>query len=132
MEYAGLKLTHVSCVALSYVFFVLRGVWMLRAPALLQQYWVRTVPHIVDTGLLASAIALVIITQQYPPAATWLTAKLIALVLYIALGMIALKHGKTKSGRITAWITAQLVFVYIVAVALTRSPLPFVRCLQMQ
>ena len=126
MEYAGLKLTHISCVALSYVFFVVRGVWMLRAPTLLHHPWVRTVPHIVDTGLLASAIALVIITQQYPLAAPWLTAKVIALVLYIALGMIALKHGKTKSGRITAWITAQLVFAYIVAVALTRSPLPSV------
>lgn len=126
MDYIGLKLAHVSCVALSYVFFVMRGVWMLRSPALLQQPWVRTVPHIVDTGLLASAIALVIITQQYPLAVPWLTAKLIALVLYIALGMIALRHGKTKSVRITAWITAQLVFAYMVAVALTRSPLPSV------
>ena len=99
---------------------------MFRAPALLQHPWVRTVPHIVDTGLLASAIALVIITQQYPLAAPWLTAKLVALVIYIALGMTALKHGKTKSVRLTAWITAQVVFVYIVAVALTRSPLPSV------
>lgn len=126
MEYGALKLSHVSCVALSYVFFVVRGVWMLRAPALLHHPWVRTVPHIVDTGLLASAIALVIITKQYPLAAPWVTAKIIALVLYVALGMIALKLGETKSIRFTAWITAQVVFAYIVAVALTRSPLPSV------
>ena len=123
MEYGALKLTHVSCAALSYVFFVVRGVWMLLAPAMLHHPWVRTVPHFVDTVLLASAIALVIMTKQYPLAAPWLTAKVIALVLYIALGMIALKHGETKSVRITAWITAQVVFAYIVAVALTRSPL---------
>ena len=99
---------------------------MLRAPALLQRPWVRTVPHFVDTGLLASAIALAIITQQYPLAAPWLTAKVIALMLYIALGMIALRHGKTKSVRVTAWITAQVLFAYIVAVALSRSPLRWV------
>ena len=81
-------------------------------------------PHIVDTLLLASAIALAIMGQQYPLATPWLTAKVIALVFYIALGMLALRHGKTRGVRITAWIAAQAVFGYIVAVALTRNPLP--------
>ena len=124
MDYAGLKLTHITCVVISYMLFVVRGIWMLRGSALLQRRWVRTVPHVVDTTLLASAIALTVITRQYPFASPWLTAKVIALVLYIALGMIALKHGKTKGVRITAWIAAQAVFGYIVAVALTRNPLP--------
>ena len=123
MDYAALKLTHVSCAVISYTLFVVRGIWMLRGSGLLQRQWVRTVPHAVDTLLLASAVAMAVITQQYPLAAPWLTAKVIALVLYIALGMLALKCGRTKSVRITAWIAAQAVFAYIVAVALTRSPL---------
>lgn len=124
MEYAALKLTHISCAAISYTLFFVRGIWMLNGSAMLQQAWVRTVPHIIDTALLASAIALALLTRQYPFATPWLTAKVIALVLYIALGMIALKHGKTRGVRITAWIAAQAVFGYIVAVALTRNPIP--------
>ena len=124
MDYAALKLTHVGCAALSYTLFVTRGIWMLRGSALLRRRWVRTVPHVVDTVLLASAIALAISTRQYPFATPWLTAKVIALVLYIAFGMIALKYGETKRVRIAAWITAQAVFMYIIAVAATRDPLP--------
>jgi uncharacterized membrane protein SirB2 len=72
------------------------------------------------------AIAMAIISGQYPLAETWLTAKVIALVLYIALGTVALRPGRTKSVRITAWIMAQAVFAYIVAAAVTRNPLPWV------
>lgn len=125
MDYAGLKLTHVSCAAISYTLFVVRGIWMMRGSALLQQRWVRTVPHVVDTILLATAIAMAIISRQYPVAQPWLTAKVIALVVYIALGMIALHYGSTKRVRITAWFAAVAVFAYIVAVAVTRNPLPW-------
>jgi uncharacterized membrane protein SirB2 len=124
MDYAALKLTHISCAVISYTLFAVRGIWMLRGSAMMQQALVRTVPHIVDTALLASAIALAVMTRQYPFVAPWLTAKVLALVLYIALGMVALKYGKTTGVRIAAWIAAQAVFGYIVAVALTRSPLP--------
>ena len=126
MDYAGLKLTHVGCAAISYALFVVRGIWMMRGSPLLRQPWVRTVPHVVDTALLASAIAMAIISGQYPLAEPWLTAKVIALVLYIALGTVALRHGRTKAARITAWIVAQAVFAYIVVAAVTRNPLPWV------
>ncbi len=33
MDYLSLKTTHVSCVAISYVLFVARGVWMMRGSA---------------------------------------------------------------------------------------------------
>lgn len=41
----------------------------------------------------------------------------------IGLGMAALRHGPTKGARIAAWVAAQAVFLYIVAVALTRKAL---------
>ena len=55
----------------------------------------------------------------------WLTAKFFALILYIVLGTIALKRGKTRGQRIAAWIAALLVFGYMVAVAVTHDPFPF-------
>jgi len=121
MEYALFKYVHVSCAALSYVGFVTRGVLMMRAAPMLRSPWVRIVPHINDTVLLASAIALAVMSRRYPFVEPWLTAKVIALLVYIGVGTVALRRGRTRRGRVTAWITAQLVFIYIVAVAVTRS-----------
>jgi uncharacterized membrane protein SirB2 len=127
VSYLALKALHVGCVITSYSLFVLRGVWMLRGSALLQRRWVKIVPHVVDTLLLTSAILLALTIRQYPFVASWLTAKVIGLVLYIALGTIALKRGRTLTIRASAWIAAQLVFFYIVAVAVTHTPAPFLR-----
>lgn len=118
------KLIHVSCVALSYSLFVLRGVWMLRDSTMLRRGWVRIAPHVVDTLLLASAILLCLQLRLYPGADPWLTAKVLALVVYIALGTVALRRGRSKRTRLGAWLAAQGAYFYMVAVALTHSPLP--------
>jgi uncharacterized membrane protein SirB2 len=118
------KLIHVSCVALSYSLFVLRGVWMLRDSAMLRRGWVRIVPHVIDTLLLASAILLCLQLRLYPGADPWLTAKVLALGVYIALGTVALRRGRSKRTRLGAWLAAQGVYFYMVAAALTHSPLP--------
>jgi uncharacterized membrane protein SirB2 len=127
VSYLALKALHVGCVIMSYTLFLLRGVWMLRGSALLQRRWVKIVPHVVDTLLLTSAILLALTIRQYPFVSSWLTAKVIGLVIYIALGTIALKRGRTLTIRVWAWIAAQLVFFYIVAVAVTHTPAPFLR-----
>jgi len=76
----------------------------------------------VDTVLLTSAIALVVITQQYPGSQVWLNAKIVALLVYIFLGLIAFRFAHNHATKLTAWVFGQLVFIYIVLVALTRSP----------
>jgi len=103
--------------------FFVRGIWMLRASPLLQRRWVKVVPHVIDTVLLASALTMVVWSGQYPFAQDWLTAKLIALIVYIGLGTVALKRGATKTVRAAAFVGALLVFAYIVKVALTRQVL---------
>lgn len=124
MEYIVIRQVHVACAALSYFGFFLRGVWMMRDSPMLGRRWVRILPHVVDTILLASAIALSVMSLQYPFVQGWLTAKVVALVLYIGLGMLALKPGRARPQRIAAWVAAQLVFGYIVWVALARDPFP--------
>ncbi len=96
---------------------------MLSGSPRLQQTWVKVVPHIIDTVLLASAIALTLRIQQYPFTHDWLTAKVLGLLLYIALGMIALKRGRSRRVRLLAWLAALAVFLYIVAVAVTHHAL---------
>lgn len=122
MSYAVLKLIHVGSVIVSYVLFFLRGVWLMQDAENLRQRWVKILPHIVDTVLLTSAIALAMTIQQNPLDNSWLTAKIAGLLLYIGLGMIAMRFGKTRRTKIIAWIAAQCVFIYIVLVALTKSP----------
>ena len=111
-------------MALSYALFVTRGIWMINGSAMLARRWVKVAPHIIDTIMLVSAIALTMAIHQYPFVNGWLTAKVVALLAYIVLGAIALKRGKTRGVRIGAWLAAQAVFFYIVAVAVTRQPLP--------
>jgi uncharacterized membrane protein SirB2 len=120
-----LKHIHITFVALSFALFFLRGVWMLRDSSLLQQRWVRIAPHMVDSVLLASAIALAWQLGYSPLTHSWLAAKIVALLLYIVIGSIALKRGKTKRIRLVAWLTALSVFFYIVSVAVTHSPAPW-------
>ncbi|MEP6606483.1 MAG: SirB2 family protein, partial [Nitrosospira sp.] len=91
----------------------------------LQQRWVKIMPHMVDTVLLASAIALAIMLHQDPIHNSWLSAKIAGLLLYIGLGMVALRFGRTRKARISALIAAQIVFLYIVLVALTKNPVLF-------
>ena len=121
--YVLAKDVHVTCVLLTFIFFFVRGVWMIAESDLLKRSWARRIPPVIDTCLLASAIVLAILLQQYPFAHAWLTAKVVALCFYIGLGMLALTYGKTKRIRIGSWLAAQLCFFYIVAVALTKNPL---------
>jgi len=114
---------HVSCVILTFIFFFIRGLWMIVDSALLQRKWAKWVPPVIDTTLLASAIVLSVTLHQYPFVHAWLTAKVVALFFYIGLGMLALTYGKTKKIRIINWLAAQLCFIYIVAVAITKTPL---------
>lgn len=123
MDYQSLKHLHMGFAGLSGVFFLLRGAWMLAESPLLQRRWVQTVPHIVDTALLASAVALAVWSAQYPFAQNWLTAKVLALLAYIVLGTIALKRGRTRRIRGAAYVAAMLVFLYIAGVAASKNPL---------
>lgn len=127
MAYSLLKSFHLATIAITLTLFLLRGVWMMADSPRLQARWVRVAPHVNDTLLLASGFSLAILLGQYPLVNGWLTAKLFALILYIVLGTVALKRGRTRRTRIAAWIAALLVFGYIVAVAVTHDPFPFPR-----
>jgi uncharacterized membrane protein SirB2 len=119
-----LKTVHVTAALISISGFVLRCWWMLQESPRLNMRWVKIAPHTVDTILLVSAIMLALRIHQYPLTSTWLTAKVLALLVYIGLGMVALRFGKTQNTRAVAAVLAVLVFTYMVAVAVTRSALP--------
>jgi len=119
---ALIKMIHIGSVITSFLLFFLRGIWLIKDSPNLRQRWVKILPHVIDTILLASAIALAVKIQQNPVNDPWLTAKVMGLLIYIGLGMVTMRFGKTRKVRITAWIAAQCVFLYIVLVALTKNP----------
>ena len=120
--YLLLKTIHASCAVLSGTGFVVRFAWMLRASPRLGARFVRVAPHVIDTALLASAIALAWISGAVPLRGDWLTAKIAGLLAYIVIGSVALRRGRTRAGRASAGAVAIAIFAWIVSVALTKSP----------
>lgn len=120
--YQAVKTLHVTCVSLSALGFLLRAGWMLSGSPLLQHWLTRVLPHMIDTLLLGSAIVLVSFYDGVPD---WVWAKVAGLVLYVVLGAIALKRGRTRAIRIAALVAALGTFGWIVSVALTKSTAGF-------
>ena len=65
-SYLIFKHLHLTMVVLSGLFFVLRGGWLLQSSPQLQAKWVKISPHVIDTLLLLSAIAMLLVSQQFP------------------------------------------------------------------
>ena len=123
--YSATLVIHVTLVLASGSFFFLRGIWMLQESPLLQIKPVRILPHIVDTFLLVSGFYLAYLINMYPGTTDWLTTKLVLLLAYIVLGMFALKRGKTRTIRATAFAMALSVYGYMITVALTKNVLGY-------
>ena len=122
----SLKALHIIFALLTFVSFSLRGAWMLMESPLLKRKVVRIFPHIIDTCLLASGLTMALTYYEAFYTQAWLVTKLTALILYIVMGSIALKYGKTKKIRMCSLIFSWLIFFYIVIVARTQSPIPFI------
>ena len=123
--YQTLKLIHISCAIISVTGFTVRGLMALMDSPYLQQRWLKITPHLVDTLLLGSAVYLAVASSQYPFEHSWLTAKVLALIVYILAGMWVMRFGKTRTQKLCAYILALASFSYIFAVALTRTPTPW-------
>lgn len=123
MTYTDIRLLHITSAGISICLFLLRGVLQFSGVDWRQWRWLRIVPHVNDTVLLGAAIALVLVSHQYPLAQGWLTAKVLALLLYIGLGSIAFRRAGPRSQQAAAFIAALLTVAYIVAVAINRSPM---------
>ena len=124
MSYLAFKHLHLTCVGLSAALFFVRGLLMLWRPDALRASWPRITPHVVDTVLLVAAIGMLVTGRINPLDDPWLLAKIGALLVYIGLGTVALKRGRTRGVRLGAWLGALAVLLYIVSVALTKQVWP--------
>jgi uncharacterized membrane protein SirB2 len=125
MQYLLARHLHMTFVAISIALFLLRGGLMLAGSARLQSPILRVAPHVVDTMLLAAALWLVSILHLPVLQTPWLLAKIIGLLVYIGLGSLALRPGRSKRFRVTAFIAALVTVGWIVSVAVRHDPLGF-------
>jgi len=125
MTYKLLINLHITTALISLLLFLFRGVWVLRYGQHNRPRWMKWLPHVNDTMLFVLGIALMLTIQQYPVVNAWLTAKLAALLIYILLGMVVMKWAKQWRSQFIAWLSALVVFAYMVGVAISKQPLIF-------
>lgn len=118
-----LKLAHVALVTASGLLFALRGAavqagaaWAMRRP------W-RLLSVVIDTLLLTAGATLWWLLGLHPVRDPWLGTKLALLLLYIVLGSLAMKRGRTPAVRRASYAAALATYLFIATVALRHQPL---------
>ena len=118
-----IKHLHVALAYITVVGFVARGALALVDSPLRRAGWIRIAPHVIDTLLLACGIALAVQLSLSPLTQPWLAAKIVALVLYIGFGVLAMRAKSTRL-RLIAFVAALATVAYIFAVAYSKQVLP--------
>ncbi|MEZ5560305.1 MAG: SirB2 family protein [Pseudomonadales bacterium] len=118
-----LKMLHVGLAYLTVLGFVVRGIWSLTDSPLRQQKWVKILPHVVDTLLLALGVTMAV-QLSLSPVSGWLGAKLVGLLAYIGFGVLTMR-ATTTSLKLVGFVGALVSVGYIFAVAFSRQVWPF-------
>ena len=121
--YANIKLVHVAAVVASGSLFLLRGLAMQGGAAWAMARPVRYLSYSIDIVLLTAALMLLTVLPAAVFANGWLWLKLALLVVYVGLGTFALKRGRTRTVRLTCFVSALLVFAGMYVIARTHDPL---------
>ncbi len=120
--YLILKNFHMTFATLTITGFLLRGYWAMTGSALRQHRATKILPHIIDALFLGTGIWLIVMLNLEWMTQPWLLAKFAGLFVYVGLGMVAMRFGRTREIRVIAFVGAVAAFAYIVGVALTKSP----------
>ena len=121
--YLQLRHAHITFAILSVAIFTVRGLLMLASSRHVNSPWLKYTSYTIDTLLLTAALMLTTVIHQYPFQAGWLTMKVALLVVYVVLGSIALKRGRTRTTRVVALVAAWLTIGFLFTVARAHHPL---------
>ena len=127
--YPQIRLFHIGCVLLSGSLFALRGLLMLGGSRQANHPVLRWLSYVIDSALLTAALMLVTLLHQYPFQQAWLTVKVLLVVVYVVLGVGALRAAATYRGRASCFVAALLVYLFIISIARRHDPLGVLRLL---
>lgn len=122
--YQQIKWVHVAAVLASGLIFVIRGLLVQTGkPRLAMLAPVRYLSYSIDTVLLTAALMLLTILPTAMFANGWLATKLVLLVVYVGLGTVALKRGRTPRVRTICYVAALVVYTTMISIARAHHPL---------
>lgn len=121
--YPQIKQFHVFIAVLSGAIFALRGGFALAGARWPHALPVKWISYSVDTALLTAALMLLTILPWAMFANGWLAAKLVLLVVYVVLGVFAMRRGRTQRARALCYVLALLTFGAIYSIARAHHPL---------
>jgi len=119
------KHLHMTAALLSVLLFTLRFVWTLVGSEQLNKKWVKILPHVIDTCLLAFGLVLMMKLALNPFEQLWLGEKLLAVVAYIFTGYYTLKLARTRLMQVVGFVGALGWIVLVVKLAMTKTPVLF-------
>src|SRR5690606_25493621 len=121
--YPQIKHAHIGLALLSGGLFALRGMLLLLGARWPNAAPVRYLSYTIDTALLTAAMMLLTILPSALYANGWLAVKVALIVLYVVLGVFALRRGRTRRARAIAYVAALLVFAQVYFIARAHHPL---------
>lgn len=113
-----LKSIHMLFILLSVSSFIARIMFAQFKPDILRFKVLKIAPHVIDTILLLSGIALVFQGNWMAGEFGWILTKLVMLIAYIGFGVMAMRS--TGAKRWGAFVLALVCFGYIISVAVTK------------
>ena len=123
--YPQIKMIHVFLALSSGAIFALRGAGVLANMRWPHWLVVRWTSYAVDTSLLTAALMLLTILPGAMFSNGWLTAKLVLLVVYIVLGVFAIKRARTRAAKAVCYVAALATFGMVYSIARAHHPLGF-------
>ena len=120
--YPALLQIHHATVACSIVLFAARGSGVLAHQTWPMQRGWRRLSVGIDSTLLCAGASMWALAGYNPLVQTWLGVKLLLLLVYIGLGTVALKRGRSQGVRAVSFGLAMGVALTMVTIALKRAP----------
>ncbi|WP_374356989.1 SirB2 family protein [Thermomonas sp.] len=121
--YPQIKQFHIVIALLSGALFALRGGFALAGARWPRAWPVKWLSYAIDTSLLTAAMMLLTILPWAMFANGWLLAKILLIVAYVVLGVLAMRPHRSGRARALYYASALLAFATIYGIARAHHPL---------
>lgn len=125
--YPNIKLVHIAMAMASVALFALRGAGVVAGMRWPHATVLRWASYAIDTTLLTAALMMLTFLPGAMFANGWLAAKVTLLVVYVLLGVFALRRGRTQATRVACYIAALATFAMMYTIARAHHPLGFLQ-----
>ena len=121
--YPQIKQFHIFIALLSGSLFAVRGAFALAGARWPRALPVKWLSYAIDTSLLTAAMMLLTILPWAMFANGWLITKILLIVAYVVLGVLAMRPQRTRRDRALYHAAALLAFAAIYGIARAHHPL---------